>query len=128
MNTLFDDCDDWSTTALLETGSFLKPVTAGDNSDGQLGLGDNTHRGDTNDETGYYGYDDNWNWVFMTGLNEMGDFLPAVSLGTGLTATEIMCGFDHTCALLSDGQLKCWGGSRIFPCPRCQGADDTSLI
>ena len=74
---------------MLETGSFLKPVTAGDNSYGQLGLGDNTNRGNTN--------------------NEMGDFLPAVSLGTGMNATAIASGDNHNCALLSNGQLKCWG-------------------
>ena len=81
-------------------------VTAGDNGRGNLGLGDNEDRGD----------DD----------NEMGDFLPAVSLG--LTATEIGCGDGHTCAFLSNGQLKCWGGFRIFCYPRCQGTADTSLI
>ena len=81
---------------------ILKPVTAGDNRYGQLGYGDTGTRGDTN----------------VT----MGDFLPAVSLGVDLTATAITCGADHTCALLSNGQLKCWGESPIFmciPCPCC---------
>ena len=50
--------------------------------------------------------------VLIAGVNEMGDILPAVSLGTGLTATAIVCGDSFTCALLSNGQLKCWGGSR----------------
>ena len=81
------------TTALLET----RAVTAGFNGDddfygdrkGALGLGDIQTRGDDDDE--------------------MGDFLPAVSLGANLTATAIACGGAHTCALLSNGQLKCWG-------------------
>ena len=86
-------------------------MVAGDNYYGQSGLGDFNSRGEYN--------------------NEMGDFLPAVSLGTGLTATAITCGANHTCALLSNGQLKCWGVSRILrfcPCSRCQGIADACLI
>jgi len=90
----------------------LKPVTAGKNYNGQLGLGDDERRG--------------------RNKNEMGDNLPTVSLGTdqlgaNLTATAIACGSDHTCALLSNHQLKCWGKSRSLlslPCPRRQGASD----
>jgi len=66
-------------------------VTAGLNFYGQLGLGDTETRGNINNPM------------------EMGDSLPAVSLGTDLTATAIASGSDHTCALLSNGQLKCWG-------------------
>ena len=61
----------------------------------------------------------------------MGDFLPFIDLGTGVTPTAITIGSgccdgrnDFSCALLSNGQLKCWGGSRIIcslPYPRCQG-------
>ena len=83
----------------------LKPVTAGSNNIGQLGLGDTENRG-------RYG-------------NSMGDFLPAVSLGTNLTATAITAsggygcysGCSHTCALLSNGQLKCWGECHTPPFP-----------
>jgi len=85
---------------------ILKPATAGANEFGQLGLGDTETRGD---ETGYY--DDNYDWITS---NRMGDNLPAVSLGEGLTATTITCGSEHSCALLSNGQLKCWGECR-FP-------------
>jgi len=42
-------------------------------------------------------------------IGEMGDDLPAVDLGTGRTATAITTGFSHTCALLDNGQVKCWG-------------------
>ena len=61
----------------------------GRNDSGQLGLGDIAPRGD---EPG-----------------EMGDALPAVDLGTGRTATAITAGYRHTCALLDDGSVKCWG-------------------
>jgi alpha-tubulin suppressor-like RCC1 family protein len=40
---------------------------------------------------------------------EMGDNLLAVGLGNGRTATSIRAGALHTCALLDDSSLKCWG-------------------
>ena len=61
----------------------------GYNSNGQLGLGDTADRGD--------------------GPGEMGDALPAVALGTGRTATAVSVGSQHTCAILDDGSVKCWG-------------------
>jgi alpha-tubulin suppressor-like RCC1 family protein len=63
----------------------------GNNSNGQLGLGDTNDRGD--------------------GVGEMGDALLAVNLGTGLTATSVAAGKSTTCALLSDNTLKCWGSN-----------------
>jgi alpha-tubulin suppressor-like RCC1 family protein len=56
---------------------------------GQLGYGDPERRG--NDP------------------GEMGDNLPAVNLGTGRTARAISAGGNHTCALLDNGTIKCWG-------------------
>ena len=38
----------------------------------------------------------------------MGDNLPAVDLGVG-KAVAIRAGSAHTCALLDDGNVKCWG-------------------
>ncbi len=61
----------------------------GSNTSGRLGLGDTQSRGD--------------------GPGEMGDALPAIDLGTGRTATAVSAGFDHTCALLDDATVKCWG-------------------
>jgi len=61
----------------------------GSNYNGQLGLGDTNYRGDA--------------------PGEMGDNLPAVDLGTGRTATAISTGGSHTCALLDDKSVKCWG-------------------
>jgi alpha-tubulin suppressor-like RCC1 family protein len=76
----------YHTCAILDNGSVK---CWGDNYSGQLGLGDTEWRGD---EPG-----------------EMGDNLPAVSLGTGRTAIAISTGSYHTCALLDNGSVKCWG-------------------
>lgn len=61
----------------------------GGNGNGRLGLGDTVARGD--------------------GPNEMGDALPIVKLGTNRFAVAIAAGYDHTCALLDNGSVKCWG-------------------
>jgi len=101
----------------------LTPASAGSNSYGQLGLGDTETRGDTGDKTPFtFMNHATGNYVYINYPNEMGDFLPAVSLGADLTATAIASGGEHSCALLSNGQLKCWGESPIFmciPCPCC---------
>ncbi len=60
----------------------------GENGNGQLGIGDNGDRGLT--------------WNQMLGL-------PTVSLGTGRTAKAISAGSYHSCALLDDDTIKCWG-------------------
>jgi hypothetical protein len=65
----------------------------GNNYNGVLGLGDTNHRGDA--------------------ANEMGDNLPAVDLGTGRTATAISIGNNHTCALLDNSDIKCWGNGSM---------------
>ncbi len=59
----------------------------GSNTSGQLGLGDINNRGDNS--------------------SNMGDSLPAVDLGT--TAKAISAGDSHTCAILDNSQVKCWG-------------------
>ena len=61
----------------------------GENVYGQLGYGDYNHRGDSS--------------------NEMGASLPFVDLGVGRTAVQTASGEDHTCAILDNGSLKCWG-------------------
>ncbi len=77
---------DLHTCALLNDGSVK---CWGGNSGGRLGIGDTQNRGD---EPG-----------------EMGDALATVALGTGKTAQAIAAGGFHTCALLNDGVVKCWG-------------------
>ncbi len=61
----------------------------GYNASGQLGVG---HKNDIGDQAG-----------------EMGDALVAVDLGTGKKAVELTAGREHTCALLNDSTVKCWG-------------------
>ncbi len=63
----------------------------GYNSAGQLGLGDGASRGN--------------------GPGQMGDSLPALSFGTGRTVVQMDGGAEHTCAVLDNGSLKCWGGN-----------------
>jgi alpha-tubulin suppressor-like RCC1 family protein len=59
------------------------------NDSGQLGLGDVKNRG--------------------SGPVDMGVNLPAIDLGSGRTATALTAGSSHTCAVLDDATLKCWG-------------------
>lgn len=56
---------------------------------GQLGLGDETARGRS--------------------PSDMGVNLSLVDLGTNRTATRVGCGQHHSCAVLDNGSLKCWG-------------------
>jgi hypothetical protein len=72
--------------ALLENGTVK---CWGDNFYGQLGQGDMADRGDND--------------------GEMGDLLAPVDLGEGRTATAITAGVSHSCAVLDDGAVKCWG-------------------
>jgi alpha-tubulin suppressor-like RCC1 family protein len=80
----------YHTCALLSSGAVK---CWGENGDGQLGLGDTNSRGD--------------------GANEMGDNLLTVDLGSGVTATAIVGGHLHTCALLSTGTVTCWGDDAV---------------
>ncbi len=56
---------------------------------------------------GRLGYEDSINKGDSTG--QMGDSLPAVALGTGRTALQITVGSQHSCALLDNYSVKCWG-------------------
>ena len=44
-------------------------------------------------------------------MYEMGNWLSAINLGSGRTAVRIDAGNDHTCALLDDDSVKCWGAN-----------------
>ncbi|MFK7872198.1 MAG: RCC1 domain-containing protein [Oligoflexales bacterium] len=61
----------------------------GENSAGQLGLGDSDHRGDTG--------------------SEMGDDFANVDLGTGRTANLLVAGYRYNCVLMDNSAVKCWG-------------------
>ncbi len=41
--------------------------------------------------------------------NQMGNALPAIDLGTGRSAKAIVARHQHTCALLDNDRIKCWG-------------------
>ncbi len=78
------------TCAILDDGTVK---CWGTNNAGQLGQGDTPPRGDD--------------------PGEMGDALPRVDLGLGRTASALSCGAVHTCALLDDASMKCWGGNPV---------------
>lgn len=63
----------------------------GGNDYGQLGLGDREHRGDDPEE--------------------MGDNLPTVPLGRGRSAVAISLGMNHSCVVMDNGAIKCWGAN-----------------
>ncbi len=71
--------------AVLDNGSVK---CWGANASGQLGVGRTDSRGD--------------------GPEEMGDYLLAVPLG-GRAARQVSAGTSHSCALLDNGTVKCWG-------------------
>jgi alpha-tubulin suppressor-like RCC1 family protein len=72
-------------TCVLTTDGAVKCWGWGDT----LGLGSTDHKGDI--------------------ASEMGDALPFVDLGAGKVAIDVVAGSTHSCALLEDGSLKCWG-------------------
>jgi alpha-tubulin suppressor-like RCC1 family protein len=77
---------DYHACALLDDGSVK---CWGVNTFGQLGLGDRETRGDQ--------------------PSEMGDALPALDLGAGRSALAVAAGKSHSCVLLDDQSVKCWG-------------------
>jgi alpha-tubulin suppressor-like RCC1 family protein len=61
----------------------------GTNTVGQLGQGDTTTRG--------------------TAAGTVGDNVPVIDLGTGLTAVDIASTGTTVCAILDNTRVKCWG-------------------
>jgi uncharacterized protein YjbI with pentapeptide repeats len=76
----------YSSTCVIFANHKLK--CWGDNSDGQLGYDNTTDQGKLS-----------------------GDMLalPFVNLGVGYTAKSVSRGLRHTCAILNDNRVKCWG-------------------
>jgi E3 ubiquitin-protein ligase HERC3 len=79
-----------NTCAILDDGQLK---CWGDNGYGQLGIGGQQVHGNAK--------------------GTMGDALPAVKLGTGRTARSVAIGSTHSCALLDDARVKCWGGGAL---------------
>ena len=89
------------TCALLDNGAVK---CWGDNNIGQLGIGNTTDMGDNSEE--------------------MGDNLPSIDLGTGRTATAIASMRNHTCVILDNAAVKCWGQNTDGQL----GIDNTTLM
>lgn len=91
------DLGSGQTATQIASGSFHNCVLLGDGSvkcwgtgsSGRLGYGDSNNRG--------------------AAAGQMGDSLPIVALGSGRKAAHISAGTEHTCTVLDDGTLKCWG-------------------
>jgi alpha-tubulin suppressor-like RCC1 family protein len=85
-SALFDriDAGPSSSCAIAADGSLR---CWGDNSSGQLGYGNTAAIGD----------------------NETPASVPPVDLGAGRTAVKVATGGSHTCAILDDGSVLCWG-------------------
>eukprot|EP01083_Nonionella_stella_P128115 388119_1 len=71
-------------TCVLSTGNKVKCF--GDNNNGQLGSYGNTHTIKLNDGN-----------------------LSMVDLGSNFLTTQIVTGYEHTCALSTTNKVKCWG-------------------
>jgi alpha-tubulin suppressor-like RCC1 family protein len=81
---------DHSCALLSDNAGAARVKCWGDNQWGQLGQGNRTqHLGDQ--------------------PGEMGDNLPFIDFGTGLSATQVRVNGGHTCAILNNGAVKCWG-------------------
>lgn len=78
------------TTCVISSAKLLK--CWGLNDEGQLGIGSTSNYGDRRGETP--------------------NKLTGVSLGTGRTARVVDMYWNHICADLDNGQLKCWGSGR----------------
>lgn len=101
----------------LHTCAILDDSTLkcwGQGGDGQLGYDNNTNVGDGSG----------------TAMASLG----TVNLGSGRTAKAVSAGGSHTCAILDNDQLKCWGNNNVgqlgfYPCSNAGkgGAGDIAM-
>jgi len=78
----------YHTCVVLDDGSM---TCWGENSKGQLGMGNTTDLGQQSDQ--------------------VGDSVSYVSLPSGVTVSDMALGHDHTCVLYDTGDVACWGGN-----------------
>ena len=88
----------------LGAGRTAIAVTAGNDHSCAL-LDDGTVRCWGEGSAGRLGYGN----TQSIGDNEAPGSVPPVDLGAGRTATAISAGGDHTCAVLDNGSVRCWG-------------------
>lgn len=81
----------YTTCAVFEDGQVKCWGNNNASQAGQLNTGDNFRLGDQ--------------------AGEMGSNLNYVDLGVGVKAKAVYTGRDHTCALIDDDSLKCWGSN-----------------
>lgn len=92
-------------TVNLGTGRTAKMISLGDESTCAI-LDNNTLKCWGRGIYGNLGYDSTGSKGDTAGSMAA---LPAVNLGTGRTALSISIGMNHSCAILDDSKLKCWG-------------------
>ena len=78
----------YHTCVVLDDGSM---TCWGENSNGQLGMGNTTDLGQESDQ--------------------VGDSVSYVPLPSGVTVSDMALGADHTCVLYDTGDVACWGGN-----------------
>ena len=98
-------CSDPSITTEADCVVFVQHVAAGKYHTCAI-LNDDTVKCWGLNDHGQLGYEDTENRG--DGSNEMGNNLATVDLGK--TVKQLDAGEEHTCAILNDDTLKCWGG------------------
>eukprot|EP01083_Nonionella_stella_P030138 82704_1 len=88
---IFIWCGGTSSNFLVSNGTMK---AWGRNTYGNLGYGDTNHRGDS--------------------INEMGNYLPELDLGSNFFVTQVSASPVTTCALSSLNQVKCWGDNSVY--------------
>jgi len=94
-------------TVNIGSGRTAKAIAAGANHTCVI-LNDNTVKCWGDNSYGQLGYDDTVNRGAIAGSMTT---LATVNLGIGRTAKAIVAGYNHTCAILDDNKVKCWGAN-----------------
>ena len=123
--TLTRTCSTGGTASTITNGlkvltpgkSLAKPMifTAGDGTAGQICVlsSDGSVKCWGYGANGRLGYDSTTN--IGDGSGTLMANLATINLGTNKTAVQIAGGETHTCAILNDGTLKCWGAAPTEP-------------